>query len=140
MDHTTFPFGANFPSISAAAIDAACTTIETEWSGIFELYATTANPAGKQAILEGYLVGWWLADMNPSSASGIGADGGMPGRGIAEIGLMPDRHGQESGAGFESGVRACGDRPAARLSASRRFAVPGRPAIGHEWQQQRDQR
>ena len=128
MDHTTFPFGANFPSISAAAIDAACNTIETEWSGIFELYATTANPAGKQAILEGYLVGWWLADMNPSSATGIGADGGMPltGKSIGGVSLSrKDLEAQPALKQLESnafGVKAL----SMIMSAPERFKLYGR--------------
>jgi hypothetical protein len=78
MDHTTFPFKANFPSLIDGQIDAACLSIEAEWSGIQELFQTVANGAAKRVILEGYLVGWWLADMYPTKVLGISGDGGMP--------------------------------------------------------------
>lgn len=81
MDHTSVPafVKTSFPTLysgdksSAPVVDAACQTIETEWSGIFQLYQS--QPA-KQAILEGYLVGWWLADLYPSK--GVSGDRGMP--------------------------------------------------------------
>ncbi len=83
MNHASFPFAANFPTLygtdgSSPLVDTACTVIESEWVGIFQLFQTTPNPAAKQAILEGYLVGWWLADMYPDKVVGISGDGGMP--------------------------------------------------------------
>jgi hypothetical protein len=78
VDHTTFPFIANFPTLTAGQVDAACVSIEAEWSGIQELFATVANGAAKRTILEGYLVGWWLADMYPTKVLGVSGDGGMP--------------------------------------------------------------
>ena len=78
-----FPFVTNFPALvgtdkSAPLIDAACVIVETEWSGIFTFFNGDALQTQKQNILEGYLVGWWLADMYPTAVVGIQADGGMP--------------------------------------------------------------
>ncbi len=78
MDHTTFPFTANFPTLTNGQVDAACVSIEAEWSGIQELFQTVANGAAKRNILEGYLVGWWLSDMYPTKVQGVSGDGGMP--------------------------------------------------------------
>jgi hypothetical protein len=78
VDHTSFPFGANFTGLTGAQIDTACLTVETEWSGIQELFQTVPNGAAKRTILEGYLVGWWLADLFPTKVQGVSGDGGMP--------------------------------------------------------------
>lgn len=80
MTDVAFPFKANFPSLygtdgKSPIVATAIQTVETEWSGIFTLYQRQPS---KQAILEGYLVGWWLADLYPDKASGISGDGGMP--------------------------------------------------------------
>jgi hypothetical protein len=80
-----FPFADNFPGLiqndgKAPQIDAACLVIETEWSGIFTLFSTfdAVTQKAKRDLLEGYLVGWWLADMYPTKTSGVQGDGGMP--------------------------------------------------------------
>lgn len=78
MDHTSFPFGANFPTLTAGQIDAACLAVEAEWSGIQQLFQTVPNGPAKRTILEGYLVGWWLADLYPTMVQGVSGDGGMP--------------------------------------------------------------
>ena len=78
MDHSSFPFNANFPGLVPAQVDAACVAVEAEWSGIQELFQTAANGEAKRTILEGYLVGWWLMDMYPTKAVGVSGDGGMP--------------------------------------------------------------
>jgi len=83
VDHTSVPafIKTAFPTLystdgmTAPVIDAACAAIETEWPGIFQLYQ---SKPGHQANLEGYLVGWWLADMYPDKVVGVSGDGGMP--------------------------------------------------------------
>ena len=132
MTHANFPFIDNFPSLvgtdgSAPLIDAACTTVETEWSGIFELYQTVANGNAKQQTLEGYLVGWWLADMYPSKVQGISGDGGMPltGKSIGPVSISrKDLEAQPSLKQLESnafGVKAL----SMIMSAPERFLLHG---------------
>jgi hypothetical protein len=145
MTHANFPFIANFPSLvgtdgSAPLIDAACATVETEWSGIFELYQTVANGMAKQQTLEGYLVGWWLADMYPAKVVGISGDGGMPltGKSIGEVSISrKDLEAQPSLKQLESnafGVKAL----SMIMSAPERFLLHGQsqslgPGRGWRW-------
>jgi hypothetical protein len=132
MTHANFPFISNFPKLvgtdgSSPAIDTACKTVETEWSGIFELYQTIANGAAKQQLLEGYLVGWWLADMYPSAVTGISGDGGMPltGKSIGGVSISrKDLEAQPSLKQLESnafGVKAL----MMIMSAPERFLLHG---------------
>lgn len=81
----TFPFRRNFPGLYdvngyAPEVDNAILIVETEWSGIFEMFSTLdmQTMINRQAILDSYLVGWWLGDMFPGKMRGVQGDGGMP--------------------------------------------------------------
>ena len=84
MSAANFPWRINFPSLynglESPAVDAACVFIESNWSGIFELFGnlSAAVAAQRQFNLEGLLVAWFLADLYPSAAENIQSDGGMP--------------------------------------------------------------
>jgi hypothetical protein len=83
MSHATFPFAAKFSSLynnsgKSQIVDFACSVIETEWNGIFTLWANDPAQVQKQTMAEAYLVGWWLTDMYPEDVDGVQGDGGMP--------------------------------------------------------------
>jgi hypothetical protein len=86
LTSATFPFKGNFPGLYAAgsgtsaAVDYAISVIEAEWSGIFTMFTnlSTQQMVNKQAIIESYLVGWWLGDMYPRQMRGVQGDGGIP--------------------------------------------------------------
>jgi len=83
MNAATFPFSKKFGSLYSApgvspSVDQACAIIEIEWAGIFSLWQNdTDGGAAKQALMEAYLVGWWLTDMYPEDSE-VQGDGGMP--------------------------------------------------------------
>jgi hypothetical protein len=84
MSAATFPWRANFPSLysgaASPAVDAACAFIESNWSGIFELFGNldAATQAKRQFNLEGLLVAWYLGDLYPAALEDAQSDGGMP--------------------------------------------------------------
>jgi hypothetical protein len=84
MSAATFPWRAKFPTlyngVSSPEVDAACAFIESNWSGVFELFSNIdpSVAAKRIANLEGLLVAWYLADLYPTAAEDIQSDGGMP--------------------------------------------------------------
>jgi hypothetical protein len=135
-----FLFGANFPGLlqtdgKMPVVDAACVSIEAEWSGIFSLWSTfdSATQKAKQNLLESYLVAWWLADLYPTTVSGVQADGGMPLTSKSIGGVSISRKDLESQPGMKQlesnafGVKAL----ALMMSAPERYRLFGQTISGN---------
>ncbi len=79
MTRNDFLYADNFPQLTDSQINAAYTEVGVIFSGVKQLWAVLdANTREqKRSLLMNLLTAWYLADMNPSSLSGVIANGGM---------------------------------------------------------------
>ena len=79
MTRNDFLYAANFPDLTDAQINAAYTEVATIYSGINSLWGVlpAATAEAKRTLCMNLLTAWYLADMNPSSLSGVIGNGGM---------------------------------------------------------------
>ena len=79
MTRNDFLYAANFPDLTDAQINAAYTEVATIYSGINSLWGVlpAATAEAKRTLCMNLLTAWYLADMNPSSLTGVIGNGGM---------------------------------------------------------------
>lgn len=79
MTRADFLYADNFPDLTDAEINVAYTTVSTMFSGVFSLWGVLSEPVreAKRKLCLNLLIGWYLLDTNPTSASGVIGNGGM---------------------------------------------------------------
>ena len=79
MTKEEFKFADNFPTLTDADINAAFEIVSVMFSGVLSCWQVLSEPArtAKRTLLLNLLIGWYLLDANPQSASGVMGNGGM---------------------------------------------------------------
>jgi len=72
-----FRYRNNFPTLDDQTIQNAIDYIDAVYPGIFSLFSqlNQAQMVAKQTMLENNMVGWYLAESNPKSVTGVIANG-----------------------------------------------------------------
>jgi len=67
----------NFPTLNDTSIQNGITYIDAVYPGIFSLFSQLppTQQVAKQTMIEHLMVGWYLADSNPSAVTGVISNG-----------------------------------------------------------------
>lgn len=79
MTRQDFKYADNFPTLTDAEINAAYDEVCVMFSGVLQLWGVIAEPTrtSKRNLCINLLTAWYLADMNPTSVTGVVSNGGM---------------------------------------------------------------
>lgn len=79
MTRQDFIYASNFPTLTDAQINMAYSEVSVMFSGILTLWGVLAEPTrtNKRNLCMNLLTAWYLADMNPTSVTGVVGNGGM---------------------------------------------------------------
>ena len=79
MTRQDFIYAVNFPTLTDAQINAAYLEVSVMFSGVKTLWGVLAEPTrtNKRNLCMNLLTAWYLADMNPTSVTGVVGNGGM---------------------------------------------------------------
>lgn len=79
MTRQDFIYAVNFPTLTDAQINAAYTEVSVMFSGVLTLWGVLDEPTrtSKRNLCINLLTAWYLADMNPTSVTGVVGNGGM---------------------------------------------------------------
>ena len=79
MTRQDFIYASNFPTLTDAQINVAYSEVSVMFSGVLTLWGVLAEPTrtNKRNLCMNLLTAWYLADMNPTSVTGVVGNGGM---------------------------------------------------------------
>ena len=79
MTRQDFIYASNFPTLTDAQINMAYSEVSVMFSGILTLWGVLAEPTrtNTRNLCMNLLTAWYLADMNPTSVTGVVGNGGM---------------------------------------------------------------
>ena len=79
MTRQDFIYAVNFPTLTDAQINAAYLEVSVMFSGVKTLWGVLDEPTrtDKRNLCMNLLTAWYLADMNPTSVTGVVGNGGM---------------------------------------------------------------
>lgn len=79
MTRQDFIYASNFPTLTDAQINMAYSEVSVMFSGVLTLWGVLAEPTrtAKRNLCINLLTAWYLADMNPTSVTGVVGNGGM---------------------------------------------------------------
>ena len=79
MTRQDFIYASNFPTLTDAQINVAYSEVSVMFSGVLTLWGVLADPTrtNKRNLCMNLLTAWYLADMNPTSVTGVVGNGGM---------------------------------------------------------------
>lgn len=79
MTRQDFIYAVNFPTLTDAQINAAYLEVSVMFSGVKTLWGVLDEPTrtDKRNLCMNLLIAWYLADMNPTSVTGVVGNGGM---------------------------------------------------------------
>lgn len=79
MTRQDFIYAVNFPTLTDAQINAAYLEVSVMFSGVKTLWRVLDEPTrtDKRNLCMNLLTAWYLADMNPTSVTGVVGNGGM---------------------------------------------------------------
>lgn len=79
MTRQDFIYASNFPTLTDAQINMAYSEVSVMFSGVLTLWGVLADPTrtNKRNLCMNLLTAWYLADMNPTSVTGVVGNGGM---------------------------------------------------------------
>lgn len=79
MTRQDFIYASNFPTLTDAQINMAYSEVSVMFSGVLTLWGVLAEPTrtNKRNLCMNLLTAWYLADMNPTSVTGVVGNGGM---------------------------------------------------------------
>lgn len=77
MLYSDFTYGSNFTGVSPAQITSAIGVVESMYYGALQYWAIFPDPprTTNRVLLENLLVAWYLANINPSSVTGVDVNG-----------------------------------------------------------------
>ena len=79
MTRQDFIYAENFPTLTDAQINMAYSEVSVMFSGVLTLWGVLDEPTrtSKRNLCINLLTAWYLADMNPTSVTGVVGNGGM---------------------------------------------------------------
>ena len=79
MTRQDFIYASNFPTLTDAQINVAYSEVSVMFSGVLTLWGVLSEPTrtNKRNLCMNLLTAWYLADMNPTSVTGVVGNGGM---------------------------------------------------------------
>lgn len=77
MLYSDFTYGSNFTGVSPAQITSAIGVVESMYFGALQYWSIFPDPprTTNRVLLENLLVAWYLANINPSSVTGVDVNG-----------------------------------------------------------------